>query len=89
LVAEIDERVSAFLSRHRRRVAPTVNRRDLPGGEGGQIVSTTAIIIAVAVNTDGRREMVGVATRPSEAKPFWKALLARGEDLACSRAPSY
>jgi len=42
--------------------------------EGGRIVSTAAII-AVGVNTDGRREVLGVATGPSEAEPFWKAFL--------------
>lgn len=42
--------------------------------EGGRI-SSTAAIIAVGVNTDGRREVLGVATGPSEAEPFWKAFL--------------
>lgn len=34
-----------------------------------------ALIIAVGVNTDGRREVVGVATSASEAEPFWEAFL--------------
>jgi putative transposase len=42
--------------------------------EGGRIVST-ATIIAVGVNTDGRREVLGVATGPSEAEVFWKGFL--------------
>ena len=42
--------------------------------EGGRIVSTAATI-AVGVNTDGRREVLGVATGPSEAEPLWKAFL--------------
>jgi transposase-like protein len=29
----------------------------------------------VAVNTDGRREVLGVGTGPSEAEPFWTAFL--------------
>ena len=33
------------------------------------------MIIAVGVNTDGRREVLGVATGPSEAGPFWTAFL--------------
>jgi putative transposase len=41
--------------------------------DGGRIVSTAAII-AVGVNTDGRREVLGVATGPSEAELFWKEL---------------
>jgi transposase-like protein len=38
--------------------------------EGGRIVSVAAII-AVAVTTDGRREIVGLACGASEAEPFW------------------
>ena len=42
--------------------------------QAGRIVST-AVIIAVGVNTDGRREVLGVATGPSEAEAFWKGFL--------------
>ena len=46
--------------------------------EGGRIVSR-AVIIAMAVNEDGRREVLGVATGPSEAfgcaSPFWTDFL--------------
>src|SRR5690242_490506 len=42
--------------------------------EGGRIVSVAAII-AVAVNTEGRREIVGLGIGPSEAEPFWSAFL--------------
>ncbi len=42
--------------------------------EGDRIVSM-ATIVAVGVNTDGRREVLGVATGASEAEPFWKAFL--------------
>jgi putative transposase len=42
--------------------------------QGGRIVST-ATIIAVGVNTDGRREVLGVATGASEAEVFWKGFL--------------
>lgn len=34
-----------------------------------------ATIVAVAVNTDGRREVLGVATGPSEAAAFWTEFL--------------
>ena len=37
--------------------------------EGGRIVSR-AVIIAIAVNEDGKREVLGVATGPSEAETF-------------------
>ncbi len=35
-----------------------------------QIVSV-AVIVAVGVNTDGRREVLGMTTGHSEAEPFW------------------
>jgi putative transposase len=42
--------------------------------EGGRIVSVAAII-AVAVDAEGRREIVGLGLGPSEAEPFWSAFL--------------
>ena len=42
--------------------------------EGGRIVSVAAII-AVAVDTEGKREIVGLHIGPSEAEPFWSAFL--------------
>jgi len=41
---------------------------------GGRIVSVAAIV-AVGVNTDGRREVLGVAVQPSEAEVFWDEFL--------------
>jgi putative transposase len=42
--------------------------------EAGRIVSV-AVIIAVGVNTDGVREVLGMAVGPSEAEPFWTSFL--------------
>jgi putative transposase len=42
--------------------------------EAGRIVSV-AVIIVVAVNTDGRREVLGLAVGPWEAEPFWTKFL--------------
>ena len=42
--------------------------------EGGRIVSL-AVIVAVGVNLDGRREVLGIATGPSEAETFWTDFL--------------
>ena len=42
--------------------------------EGGRIVSVAAII-AMAVNTDGKREIVGLHIGPSEAETFWSGFL--------------
>ena len=44
--------------------------------EGGRIVSVAAII-AVAANTEGRREIVGLGIGPSEAETFWADFLKR------------
>ena len=42
--------------------------------EGGRIVSVAAII-AVAVSTEGKREIVGLHIGPSEAETFWSTFL--------------
>jgi putative transposase len=44
--------------------------------EAGRIVSV-AVTIAVAVNTDGRREVLGMAIGASEAETFWVEFLRR------------
>lgn len=46
----------------------------LKSRKGGRIASV-AVIVAVAVNTDGRREVLGVATGASEAEVFWTEFL--------------
>ena len=56
-------------------MAVSVDRCHLPDdGEAGRIVST-AVILAVGVNADGRREVLGIATGASAAEPFWTAFL--------------
>ena len=42
--------------------------------QSGRIVSV-AVIIAVGVNGDGRREVLGMDVWPSEAEPFWTEFL--------------
>jgi transposase-like protein len=76
LCKDIDERVNAFLER------PIegewrylwLDATYLKVRDGGRIVSVAAII-AMAVTTDGRREIVGLGLGPSEAEPFWSAFL--------------
>ncbi|WP_285675177.1 transposase, partial [Paralimibaculum aggregatum] len=75
LCAEIDERVQAFLSRPIEGRWPylRLDATYLKVREGGRIVSLAvivAVIVAVGVNTGGRREVLGVATGPSEAETF-------------------
>ena len=76
LVGEIDERVNSFLSRPIEGEWPYlwIDATYLKLRQGGRIVSI-AVIIAVGVNTDGRREVLGVATGPSEAEAFWTDFL--------------
>ena len=76
LCGEIDKRVHAFIDRPIEGDWPYVwldatyvkVRRD------HQIVSV-AVIVAVGVNTDGRREVLGMTTGHSEAEPFWVEFL--------------
>ena len=76
LCAEIDERVHAFLDRPIEGSWPYlwIDATYVKVREGGRIVSV-AVIIAVAVNTDGRREVLGMEVGPSEAEPFWTKFL--------------
>ena len=76
LITEIDERVNAFLDRPLEGEWPYlwIDATYLKEREGGRIVST-AVIVAVGVNTLGKREVLGVASGPSEAEPFWKSFL--------------
>ena len=42
----------------------------------GRIVSM-AVIVAVGVNSDGRREVLGMDIGPSEAETFWTGFLRK------------
>ena len=76
LCKDIDERVGAFLDRPIEGEWPYLwlDATYLKVRDGGRIVSVAAII-AVAVTTEGRREIVGLGIGPSEAEPFWSAFL--------------
>lgn len=76
LCADIDERVNAFLERPIEGDWPYlwIDATYLKVRRAGRIVSVAAII-AVAVNTDGVREVLGMAIGPSEAEPFWTEFL--------------
>ncbi len=83
LCKDIDDRVDAFLDRPLTGDWPYLwlDATYLKQREGGRIVSVAAII-AVAANTDGKREIVGLHIGPSEAETFWstflKSLVRRG-----------
>ena len=76
LCTEIDERVGAFLSRPIEGDWPYlwIDATYVKVRQAGRIVSV-AVIIAVAVNTDGVREVLGMAVGPSEAETFWTDFL--------------
>jgi putative transposase len=76
LCTEIDERVHGFLDRPIEGDWPYlwIDATYVKCREAGRIVSK-AVIIAVAVNTDGTREVLGMAIGPSEAEPFWTSFL--------------
>jgi transposase-like protein len=94
LCGEIDERVNTFLNRplegdwsYLWLDATYVKLR-----QAGRIVSV-AVIIAVGVNDDGRREILGMTVGASEAETFWTEFLRslarrglRGVKLAISDA---
>jgi putative transposase len=83
LCKDIDDRVNAFLDRPLVGDWPYLwlDATYLKQREGGRIVSVAAII-AVAANTEGKREIVGLHIGPSEAETFWatflKSLVRRG-----------
>ncbi len=76
LCAEIDERVHAFLDRPLEGDWPFVwlDATYIKVRRAGRIVSVAAII-AVGVNTEGRREVLGMAVGVSEAETFWTDFL--------------
>jgi putative transposase len=76
LCKDIDDRVGAFLDRPLGGEWPYLwlDATYLKQREGGRIVSVAAII-AVAANTEGKREIVGLHLGPSEAETFWAAFL--------------
>src|SRR3954469_15426824 len=83
LCKDIDERVNAFLKRPLSGAWPYLwlDATYLKVREGGRIVSVAAIV-GVAVDTEGRREIVGLHIGPSEAEVFWtdflRSLVKRG-----------
>jgi transposase-like protein len=76
LCGEIDERVQTFLSRPIEGDWPYIwlDATYVKARRDHHIVSV-AVIVAVGVNSDGRREVLGMTTGNSEAEPFWVEFL--------------
>jgi putative transposase len=94
LCGEIDERVNTFLNRPLEGEWPYLwlDATYVKVRQAGRIVSV-AVIIAVGVNDDGRREVLGMTVGTSEAETFWTEFLRslarrglRGVKLAISDA---
>src|SRR5882724_12853828 len=94
LCGEIDTRVQAFLTRPIEGDWPYVwlDATYIKVRREHHIISV-AVIVAVGVNTDGRREVLGMTIGHSEAEPFWVEFLCslarrglRGAKLVISDA---
>ena len=78
LCEEIDGKVKAFLERPIEGDWPYlwIDATYLKVRRGGRIVSV-AVIIAIGVNGDGRREVLGMEVGTSEAEPIWTEFLRK------------
>ncbi|MET4445161.1 transposase-like protein [Bradyrhizobium sp. GM2.2] len=76
LCGEIDDKVKAFLARPIEGDWPYlwIDATYVKVRQNGRIVSV-AVIVAVGVNSDGRREVLRIGIGPSEAETFWTAFL--------------
>jgi putative transposase len=78
LCEDIDERVKTFLDRPIEGDWPYlwIDATYVKVRQNGRIVSV-AVIVAVGVNSDGRREVLGLDIGPSEAETFWIGFLRK------------
>ena len=75
---EIDDKVKAFLARPIEGDWPYlwIDATYVKVRQNGRVVSV-AVIVAVGVNSDGRREILGLDIGPSEAETFWTGFLRK------------
>src|ERR1700730_11016525 len=88
LCEDIDQRVKAFLDRPIEGDWPYlwVDATYVKVRHAGRIVSV-AVIVAVGINADGRREVLGMDIGPSEAETFWTAFLRKLENKSVPSVP--
>ncbi|MDM7937787.1 MAG: IS256 family transposase [Cyanobium sp. CZS 48M] len=77
---EIDQEVQAFLSRPLQESGYAyvyLDATDLKGRLGKALqVCSRAVVVAMGVNVDGRRELLGLKVGDSETEGFWSEFLA-------------
>ena len=80
LCSELDERVQCFLKRELVGQWPYLwlDATYLKSRENGHVASR-ALVVAVGVNQEGRREVLGLSCGPAETEAFWTEFL---RDLA-------
>ena len=78
LCGEIDGKIAAFLDRPLEGEWPYIwlDATYVKARRDGRVVSV-AVIVAVGVNGDGRREVLGLAIGASEAETFWTDFLRK------------
>src|SRR2546421_3747302 len=78
LCTEIDDKIAAFVNRPLEGDWPYLwlDATYVKVRATGRIVSV-AVIVAVAVNSDGRREVLGITIGASEAETFWTECLRK------------
>ena len=78
LCSELDDKVQAFLDRPIEGDWPYLwlDATYVKVRQAGRIVSVS-VIIPVGVNSDGRREVLGLDIGPSEAETFWLEFLRK------------
>jgi len=78
LCSEIDGKIATFLDRPLEGDWPYIwlDATYVKARRDGRIVSV-AVIVAVGVNSDGRREVLGLAIGTSEAEVFWTDFLRK------------
>lgn len=76
LCGELDERVNGFLERELPGRWPYLwlDATYLKARDGARVVNK-AVVIAVGVNAEGRREVLGLAVGPAETEAFWREFL--------------
>lgn len=78
LCCEIDDKLKTFLAKpiEGDRPCPWIDATYIKVRQQRRILSV-AVIVAVGVNSDGRREVLGMGNWPSEAETFWTVFLGK------------